>query len=202
MNVCKKHKLLLVLIFTLVITFFVGCASNNTDTKSETQSNETTAAPAANDYDIDFTASYNPDTKHVETVLTNNTENNALLLGRRYTLYKKNGDELKNVTPTYADLFTLSMLFPDKGENTFTYSYPMYNVAVAEEEPMDFESEFENAKIEKGTYVIVITADVADPTVYTTVPSEAVNSKNKNMKAVNTEKSNLVNIELKAEFTV
>ncbi len=194
------NKKTAILIFAFILIFLVGCSGNTEETKNEATINKPTSQ-TVNDYKIDFSAIYNPDTKCVDTTLTNNTGKNALLCSRKYMIYKKNGDDFKNVTPEYAVVLTPDTVFPDKGKNTYNYSYPMFNVA-GEGDSFNYENEFKNTKIETGTYKIVVTVDIANPTVYGTLPSEAVDKDIPDNRFVDLNKSTLTSTELKAEFTV
>lgn len=201
----KSKIIALALICTTSFSVLAGCSESNSTVSEPTTviSTEPTTevAPIERD-DIDFVASYDKESKEINTTLTNNTCDDIICYDHMYDLYKKADDNWESIGFNYATYSMAYYLFPDNGINSVDLDFSAYNTAG---ENINFTEEKEKGGLDAGEYKITMTFDVYPESEAKTLPLEEGStypSENPEGKYIDTKTAKHEKVMVSAEFTV
>lgn len=189
----KAKLIALALVCTSAVSVLAGCSESKIVSTPETTDRT----------DIAFVASYDKDSKEINTTLTNDTSDETILYDRVYNLYKKLEDgKWEIIEFDYKSTGEANYIFANEGANSNDISYTAYdtpNGGIKSEEAK------KKGGLEAGEYKITMTFDVYPNSEASTIPhaeGTTVSAENPDGIYFNTAKVEHDEVTVGADFTV
>ena len=189
----KAKLIALALICTSAVSVFAGCSNSNYVSTPKTTDRT----------DIAFVASYDKDSKEINTTLTNNTGDEIILFQDVHNLYKKVEDDKWEIVK-FDNLFTAAAnyVFAEENLKSTEVNFPAYNTAG---ENINLTEEKEKGGLDAGEYKITMLLKVYPDSEASTIPhgeNETISVDNPDGKYLNSAKATHEEITVGTDFTV
>lgn len=189
----KAKLIALALVCTSAVSVFAGCSKSKIVSTVETTDRT----------DITFVASYDKDSKEINTTLTNGTSDETVLYDRVYNLYKKleNG-KWEIIEFDYTPTGEANYIFANEGVNSDDIAYTAYDTP---DGGIKSETAKENGGLEAGEYKITMTVEVYPNSEASTIPhaeGATVSIENPDGIYFNTTEDEHDDVTVGADFTV
>lgn len=189
----KSKLIALALVCTSALSVFAGCSDSKYVSTPKTTDRT----------DIAFVASYDKNSKEINTTLTNDTGDEIILFERIYDLYKKVEDDKWEVIKfDYPYTAEANYIFAEDGVNSSELSFSAYDTTG---ENINLDEEKKNGGLEAGEYKITMTFNVYPDSEASTIPhkeNETITADNPDGKYLNAAKAKHEEVTVGADFTV